>query len=339
MGMKLKFWKGSMRTVLRCCHVAVWSGMLAMSVSAFPLNAKKAPESLEDIRAIQDALFQAIPLAKKATVCIDLGDGTGSGVIVSSDGLVMTAAHVSTAVGKEVKVIMPNGDELEGETLGLMAEFDAALLQITSEKPEDGFPFVEVNRTGDTELGDWIFSLGHSGGFDKERGAVSRLGRLVRVANTTIQTDGTLIGGDSGGPLFDMEGRLIGIHSRVGPQLPVNMHVPVNVFLESWDRMLNSEFIGEGPFAQKAEKGTGFLGVATSNVEGGLEITKVGKKSPAEKAGLKEGDIIKTMNGEALETREDLKAFLAELAAGDKLELEITRDGKDKTIKTRLGAR
>lgn len=232
-------------------------GLLAVPVSAFPLNAKKAPDSLADILTIEDALLEAIPKAKAATVCIDLGDGTGSGVIVTADGLVMTAAHVSTGVGKDVTVIMPDGEKLKAETLGLMAEFDAALLQISGEKPEDGFPFVEINRTEDTNLGDWIFSLGHSGGFDKERGAVARLGRLVRVANTTVQTDGTLIGGDSGGPLFDMEGRLIGIHSRVGPQLPVNMHVPVKVFLEGWDRMLASEFIGEMAVRAKARKRKG----------------------------------------------------------------------------------
>ena len=331
--------KGDMRAAFLIPAIAILTGMLAVESQAFPLNSKKAPQSEADLLLIQEALFKAIPNAKAATVCIDIGDGTGSGVIVTADGLVMTAAHVSTGVGKMVTVIMPDGTKLEGETLGLMAEFDAALLRITGEKPEGGFPVVEINRSDDTKLGDWVFSLGHSGGFDKERGAVARLGRLVRMANTTFQTDGTLIGGDSGGPLFDMEGRLIGIHSRVGPQLPVNMHVPVKVFLGEWDRMLASEFIGEGPFAQKPEKGKGFLGVATTDVDGGLEVTKVGKKSPAEDAGLQEGDVLKTLNGEALENRDKLKSILAELAAGDKLKLEITRDGKDETINMRLGAR
>lgn len=318
---------------------AILTGLLVSEAQAFPLNSKKAPQSEADLLLIQDALYNAIPKAKAATVCIDIGDGTGSGVIVSADGLVMTAAHVAAGVGKTVTVIMPDGTRLEGETLGLMAEFDAALLRITGEKPEGGFPVVEINRSDDTKLGDWVFSLGHSGGFDKERGVVARLGRLVRVANTTFQTDGTLIGGDSGGPLFNMDGRLIGIHSRVGPQLPVNMHVPVKVFLGEWDRMLNSEFIGEGPFAQKPEKGKGFLGVATTDVENGLKVTKVGKKSPAEVAGLKEGDVLRTLNGEALETREKLKSILVELAEGDKLQLRIIRDGKDETINMRLGAR
>lgn len=307
---------------------------------AFPLNSKKAPESQADIMAIQEALQARIPKAREATVCIDLGGGSGSGVIVSPEGLVMTAAHVSTGVGKDVEVILPDGTKLEAETLGLVADTDAALVQITGKNPGGGsFPFVEINRTGDTKLGDWIFSLGHSGGFDKERGAVARLGRIVRVANTTMQTDGTLIGGDSGGPLFDMDGRLVGIHSRVGPQLPVNMHVPVQVFLDNWDVMMKSEFVGEGPFAQRPEKGKGFLGVATEAAEGGLKVTKVGKKSPAEEAGLKEGDLLRTLNGEKLDTRDKLKSILAELAADDKLTLEITRDGKDETIKLRLGAR
>lgn len=311
-----------------------------LTADAFPLNSKKAPESQEDLLLIQDALQEVLPRAEAATVCVDLGEGTGSGVIVSEDGLVMTAAHVSTAVGKEVTIIMADGTKLKAETLGLMAETDAALIQIMEDAPaEEGFPFVELNKTDDTELGDWLFSLGHSGGFDKDRGAVLRIARLVRVANSTFQTDGTLIGGDSGGPLFDMEGRLVGIHSRVGPQLPVNMHVPVSVFLDSWDRMLESEFIGEGPFAQKPQIGKGFLGVGTERVDGGLEISKVGKGSPAETEGLLVGDILTSLNGETIETKERMKELLAEMAPGDKLELEIIRDGKHETIKMRLGSR
>jgi serine protease Do len=321
-------------------HFLLAAAFLIAAAGAFPINAKKAPESSGDIKAIQDAMLAAIPRAQAATVNIDLGEGSGSGVIVSADGLVMTAAHVSTGVGKEVNVDMPDGTKLKAETLGLESETDAALIRITEKLPDGKpFPFVEINRADDTNLGDWVFSLGHSGGFDKARGAVSRIGRLVRVANTTIQTDGALIGGDSGGPLFDMEGRLIGIHSRVGAVVGVNMHVPVKVFTDNWDRMLKSEFIGEGPFAEKPVKGKGFLGLATKSAEGGIEVTKVGKKSPAEQAGIKEGDLLRTLNGEKLDSREKLQSVLAELAAGDKLAFEITRDGKDETVKLKLGKR
>jgi len=310
--------------------------LMPTAVSAFPLNAKKAPESQEDLALIQEALQSALPQAKAATVCVDLGEGTGSGVIVSKDGLVMTAAHVSTAVGKKVTIIMPDGTKLDAITLGLVASSDAALIQITE---EGDYPFVELNRLSAPELGDWIFSVGHSGGFDEDRGAVVRLARLVRIANSTFQTDGTLIGGDSGGPLFDMEGRLIGIHSRVGPQLPVNMHVPVEVFLDNWDAMKASEFIGEGPFAQKPIKGTGFLGLLSEGNEKGLEVVRIGQETPAEKAGLEVGDLIRSLNGVEVKTRDELKAVLAEMATGQELEIEITRDGKDQKISLELGKR
>lgn len=325
-----------MRILFTTFAIAFLTGSGPVALGAFPLNSKKAPETGEDLLMIQEALQKALPVAQAATVSLEIGEGSGSGVIISPDGLVMTAAHVSTGVGKKITVVMPDGKKLKAKSLGLRADTDAAMVQITDEGP---FPFVEVNRTGDTQLGDWIFSLGHSGGFDKDRGSVVRLARLVRVANNTIQTDGTLIGGDSGGPLFDMEGRLIGIHSRVGPQLPVNMHVPISVFLESWDQLKGSEFIGEGPFATLPEKGKGFLGVATKDVEKGLEITKVGKKSPAEDAGFLVGDVITKMNGKELATRDELKGVLAELAAGDELEIEILRDGKEKKITVELGER
>jgi serine protease Do len=321
-------------------HFIFTTACLIAAAGAFPIDDKKAPESPGDIKAIQGAMLTAIPKAQAATVSIDLGDGSGSGVIVSADGLVMTAAHVSAGVGKEVSVDMPDGTKLKAETLGLDSETDAALIQITEKLPEGKpFPTVEINRTDDTKLGDWVFSLGHSGGFDKARGAVSRIGRLVRVANTTLQTDGALIGGDSGGPLFDMEGRLIGIHSRVGAVVGQNMHVPVKVFTDNWDRMLKSEFIGEGPFAEKPVKGKGFLGLATKPAGGGIEVTKVGRKSPAEEAGIRQGDLLRSLNGEKLDSREKLQSILAELAAGDKLAFEITRDGKDETINLKLGKR
>ena len=301
------------------------------------VNDKKAPDSPKDLEVIQTALEKALPKARAATVCIEIKDGSGSGVIVSPDGLVLTAAHVATGVKKKVTVVLEDGTRLKAETLGLVADKDAAMIQITE---KGTYPFVDIDKASTTRLGDWVFALGHSGGFDKERGSVVRLGRLVRVADATFQSDCMLIGGDSGGPLFDLSGRMIGIHSRVGQQLQVNMHVPMTVYTENWDAMLKAEFIGEGPFAQLPVKGNGFLGLATeARAEGGLRVTKVGSKSPAEEAGIKDGDVLLKLNGTDLKTREQMQDLLKEMSAGDELTLETEHNGKPKTLTFELGER
>lgn len=314
---------------------------LAWPASADPgrpyINDKKAPENRQDLNAIQSALVAVLDRARAATVCIDLGEGSGSGVIVSEDGLVLTAAHVSGGVNKEITVVMEDGRKFKAESLGVVADSDAAMARITEPGP---FPFVEVDRNDSAKLGDWVFSLGHSGGFDKERGSVVRLGRIVRIAGATFQSDCTLIGGDSGGPLFDLQGRLIGIHSRVGAVLDQNMHVPTAVFVKNWDGLLKGEFIGEGPFVEKPEKGKGFLGLASeAHPDGGIRVTKVGKDSPAATAGIREGDILLKLNGEPLNSREDLQNLLKEMAAGDKLAFDALRDGVPHPFNLKLGKR
>jgi serine protease Do len=325
-------------TLRLTCLILALLTCRALAADARPyVNDKKAPEDRKDIETIQSALVAELPKVRAATVCIELDEGSGSGVIVSADGLVLTAAHVSTGVNRKVTVILEDGTRLKARTLGLVAGTDAAMLRIT----DDGkYPFVEIDSENSTRLGDWVFALGHSGGFDKERGSVVRLGRVVRIANSTLQSDCILIGGDSGGPLFDLTGKLAGIHSRVGQQLQVNMHVPMSRFLENWDGLLKGEFIGEGPFATKPVKGSGFLGLATdARPEGGLRVTKVGNKSPAQEAGIKEGDVLFSLNGTPLETRAQLQALLKEMAAGDELAFELERGGKRQTLTLDLGER
>lgn len=301
------------------------------------VNDKRVPENRKDLEAIQHSLGGVLPKAREATVCIEMGEGSGSGVIVSSDGLVLTAAHVAGGVNKELTVILESGKRLKAESLGLVASTDCAMVRI---QDKGSYPFAEIDRGDSAKLGDWVFSLGHSGGYDKDRGSVVRLGRLVRIADSTFQSDCTLIGGDSGGPLFDLQGRLIGIHSRVGEVLSQNMHVPMREFLSHWDEMQKGDFVGEGPFAAKPEKGKGFLGLATeTEASGGLKVTKVGRESPAEKAGLREGDVLLKLNGKDLKAREDLQNQLKEMSAGDRMVLEMLRKGKPETLTLRLGER
>ena len=175
-------------------------------------NYQKVPKTTQDLIAIQDALVENLERVRKATVSISLGQGFGSGVIVSADGLILTAAHVTAAVGKELTVILNDGTRLHAISMGLVSNTDAAMMRIT----ESGdYPYVEINKNNDYRLSHWVMALGHSGGFDVERGPVVRLGRILKDSETTLHTDCKVIGGDSGGPLFDLNGELIGIHSRV----------------------------------------------------------------------------------------------------------------------------
>jgi serine protease Do len=326
-----------MKHLLPCLLTALLPWATTADAARPYVNDKKAPENRKDLETIQNALTQVLAKARNATVCIELGGGSGSGVLVSEDGLVLTAAHVAGGINKDLTVMLEDGRKFKAVSLGVVADTDAAMVHITD---KEKFPFIEIDRDDTTLLGDWVFALGHSGGYDKQRGSVVRLGRLVRMTENTIQSDCTLIGGDSGGPLFNLQGELIGIHSRVGAWMGIDMHVPIPVFLKNWDGLLRGEFIGEGPFVKKPEKGQGFLGVATEACkDGGLTVTKVGVDTPAAKADFKDGDILLKLNGTALTTREQLQDLLKEMTEGDALEFDALRAGKPLTFKLKLGAR
>ncbi len=322
---------------LTCLLLATLTAIPGAADERISINDKKAPENRKDIETIQNAMQKALPQARAATVCVDLGNGSGTGVIVSAEGLVLTAAHVAEGVKKKVTVVLEDGTRLEARTLGLVADLDAAMVQITEKGP---YPFVPIDRNDSTRIGDWVFAIGHAGGFEKSRGPVVRLGRLVKIQGNTFQSDCILIGGDSGGPLFDLSGRLVGIHSRVGPQLQSNMHVPMAVFLTHWEGLAKGEFIGEGPYAQKPEKGKGVLGLAAeTRPDGGLRVTKVVEKGAAQEAGITEGDILHKLNGKPLEAYQQILDLLKEMAVGEELTLEVEHAGKTETLTIPLGER
>lgn len=319
--------------------LAVTTGVGGLALATEPdrlyFNDLPAPESVEDLLNIENALKSNLAKTRAATVCLELGKekGSGSGVIVSPDGLILTAAHVSGGVGKKIEAVMEDGTRYSVRTLGLISNTDAAMAQIEDEGP---FPFVEVDRENSTLLGDWVMSLGHSGGFDEDRGLVVRLGRIVRMAQRTWQSDGTLIGGDSGGPLFDLHGRLIGIHSRVGKVKGENLHVPMSNFVDNWQTMLDGEFVGNGPFAQRPR---GFMGVELEEDEESKEVSikKVVEDEAADKAGLEEGDVLLKIQGEEIESLKTLQMMLMQTVEGDSIELTYRRGEEEKTMELELG--
>lgn len=186
------------------------------------------PQSVEDLQRIEHQLRQVLPRVLPALVCIEVNNGSGSGIMVSEKGLVFSAAHVVGKQGTVLKVIMPDGTSLPGKTTAQNSESDAGIAEITTRQNKD---LPRVDRAEKLpRVGDWVFALGHGGGLDRKRGPMVRLGRVVSLKNGVIQTDCKLIRGDSGGPLFNLNGELIGIHSRVGSGLEDNLHVPMKDF-------------------------------------------------------------------------------------------------------------
>ena len=260
---------------------------------------------------------------------------TGSGVIINEDGLIMTAGHVTEAAGKELTIIFPDGRSVKGESLGANRTRDAGLARITE---EGKWPFAKIGDSKKAKLGEWLIAMGHPGGYDLNRSPPIRLGRLISSGSMgMLRTDCTLVGGDSGGPLFNLEGEVIGIHSSIGGSLAENRHVPSSVFKAGWDRMLAGEIWGSlGMMAAGVNPDRPMLGVRMNDSNGQVTVDKVFPNSPAKRAGIEDGDVILKIDGIAAEQMSDVVDQVSSSSAGDILEVQIMRDDKEQSFKVKL---
>ncbi len=292
---------------------------------------QKSLESVNDFTELSEAIQDSEKEARAATVCIDLGDGaSGSGVIVSPEGLVMSAAHVTQEVGKKLKVILEDGTEYPAIALGLDTTSDASLAQINLPENIASLPYAKPST--EINIGQYVFAMGHSGGFDINRGIVLRLGRVTYLEENSTRTDCVLIGGDSGGPLFDLAGRLVAIHSRVGTVTNSNTHVPVSVYKRQWEALEDGELLGDGTFANA---GISFIGMQLLEKEGELEVIKVKEVSKSSKLGIEKGDILTQLNGEKTDSQASFLKSLKTLKLkeeGVDLALVFLRAGKKRSV-------
>jgi serine protease Do len=202
---------------------------------------KLTPENVDDLRALEKRVREVVAKVQPATVGLSIGFAQGSGVIIKG-GYVLTAGHVSGKPGRAAVISLPDGRKLKGKTLGHNAGIDSGLIKI-----EDAgqFPTAEMGKSADLKKGQWVVSIGHPGGYRPNRAPVVRLGRVLAAAAGVINTDCALVGGDSGGPLFDLDGKVIGIHSRIGAfTMRENYHVPVDTYTATWERLAKGDSWG-----------------------------------------------------------------------------------------------
>lgn len=286
------------------------------------------PQTTAELQAMQLHFQELVKRLRPATVGVRVGAGQGSGVIVSRDGYVLTAAHVIGEAGVDAVIVLPDGKEVKAKTMGLNHAIDSGLLKITTEGDYD---YLDMGESSSLKKGQWVMSIGHPGGFDIDRAPVVRIGRLQSVSNSVLQSDCTLVGGDSGGPLFDMNGNVIGIHSRIGLTLNDNMHVPIDTYLETWDRLADGEEWGRMQFSM------GYFGFSLK--EGSLEIEDVTERGPADRAGFKVGDVIVEVDGNPVENQLELRRLQFRQRPGSKLQFKVKRDGKDVDLELTVGRR
>ena len=197
------------------------------------------PKSVDELREIESQVESVVEKVTPAIVGLQIGQSRGTGVIVSGDGLVLTAAHVVDKPGTAVVVTTPDKKRFAGISLGTFSSLDAGMLKITTKSKD--LPHVELGDSEQIKPGMWCIAMGHPLGYKPDRTPVVRIGRVLLNQPQVLQTDCPLISGDSGGPLFDLDGKLIGINSRIGMELSMNFHIPIKVFQDNWDRLKKGE--------------------------------------------------------------------------------------------------
>ena len=304
------------------------------------MQAREPARNLQDLVKLESKVEAVARKVVPATVALlsEQTGSSGSGVVASEEGLILTAAHV--VQGADVLlVVFPNGKQVQGKVLGANYSKDIAMVKITN---PGKWPFATLGASKTLEAGDWVVALGHSAGFDAGRPPPVRFGRVVsKGPGNFLTTDCTLIGGDSGGPLFDLNGNIIAIHSSIGQSLTNNNHAGIDGFREDWDRILRGETWGAlsmNPFANPEMPVLG-IGMAMMRGVKGVIVESVVPGSPAAAAGVRTGDVIRSLDGSEVSEGGELLQMLAKRQAGDQVKLGVLRDKESLDVKVTLKRR
>lgn len=304
-----------------------------------------AADPLQELKARESKITTTAAKALNSVVALTSSKGfggAGSGVIVSESGLIMTASHVVDALGEEFTVTFHDGREVKGKALGAHRTFDAALAQITT---KGTYPFLPMADA--VGVGEWCVAMGHPGGPEPGRTPPVRLGRIWKQGQRSqfLTSDCVLSAGDSGGPLINLEGEVIGIHSSISPNANYNRHVPVNVFHEDWEKMVRGEAWGklgtaallDDDFAQAIPRNGALLGVFLEGAE--AVVRSVTPLSAADAAGIRAGDTVISFDGTPIDSTIALRRLVSAKKPGDKVTVTVLRDGKEKKLNTTLTGR
>jgi serine protease Do len=266
--------------------------------------------------------------------------GLGSGFIVSSDGVILTNAHV-VAEATEITVKLTDRREFDAKVLGVDKRTDIAVLKIDAKN----LPAVKIGHASDLKVGEWVAAIGSPFGFDNTitAGIVSAKARALPDENYVpfIQTDVAVNPGNSGGPLFNMDGEVVGmnsqIFSRTGGYMGLSFAIPIDVAMQVKDDLVRNGRVTRGRIGVQIQD----VNQALANSFGlpkpqGALISGVEPGSPAEKAGLKSGDVVLGVNGKEINQLSELSGAIAATKPGNNARLQVWRDGKSRDVDVKV---
>jgi serine protease Do len=268
--------------------------------------------------------------------------GFGSGVIVSRDGYILTNNHV-VAGADDLRVKLQDGSTHQARVVGSDPKTEVAVIKIEADK----LPVASLADSDEVRVGDWVLAIGGPFGLENTvtAGIVSAKGRTtVGIADyeNFIQTDAAINPGNSGGPLINMRGEVIGINTAIatgsGSNAGVGFSIPSNMARSIMDALMRTGRVERGFLGALIQDLTPELAESFGfDGKEGVLIGDVTKDGPADKAGLKSGDIVTRLNGKVTESSSQLRNTVAATAPGMAIELEVFRDGRTRTVKVKLG--
>jgi len=274
----------------------------------------------------------------------------GSGFIISADGFVVTNNHVVVADGQgqveSITVTMPDGTEHSARLVGRDAASDLAVLKITAPKP---LPFVKFGDSRTARVGDWVIAIGNPFGLGGSvtSGIISAVYRNTGSGSAYdryLQTDAAINRGNSGGPMFDMKGQVIGINNAIfsptGGSVGIGFAIPAETAAPIVDRLMKGQAIERGYLGVRIqalnEDLADSLGIPHRKGEF-VQAIEPGK--PAAAAGILPGDVVLTVNGKEVGPDQTLSFIVANIAPGSRIPIELVRDGKRMTVTATVGKR
>ncbi|MGD9125513.1 MAG: DegQ family serine endoprotease [Desulfarculaceae bacterium] len=263
----------------------------------------------------------------------------GSGVIIDKQGYALTNNHV-IAGADEILVKLKNGKELEAEIVGRDKKTDLALIRIKTKKD---MPFLTLGNSDALQVGDWVLAVGNPFGLENTvtAGIVSAKGRIIGAGpyDNFIQTDASINPGNSGGPLINLKGEVVGINTAiVAHGQGIGFAIPVNLARQVMDQLRTKGRVVRGWLGVLIQPVTKDLAqkFGLKDAKGAL-VAKVVPGSPADKAGLKRGDVIVEFEGKPVEDSHRLPGMVAQTPVGTEVKLKIVREGHSRPINVTLG--